>query len=277
LRVSPDPRIGTRLLGYRIESLLGRGGMSLVYRAFDEMLERNVALKFIAPELAGDDEFRDRFLRESRLAAAIEHPNIVPVYDAGEADGQLYIAMRYVEGTDLKRLLRDEDALPTGRALAIVAQAAAALDAAHARKLVHRDVKPSNILIADGDQVYLADFGLTKKSSDRTALSRTGRFLGTIDYVAPEQIEGKAVDARADVYALGCVLHECLTGEVPFARDSDLAVLWAHVNDPPPKASERRPELPAGIDAVVARALAKEPEERTPRSSGHPRGGRGAA
>jgi tRNA A-37 threonylcarbamoyl transferase component Bud32 len=261
VRVSSDPRIGTRIVGYRIESLLGRGGMSVVYRAVDEMLERNVVLKFLASELAEDEHFRDRFLRESRLAAAIEHPNIVPVYDAGDVDGQLYIAMRYVEGTDLKELLRQES-LPPARALAIVEQVARALDTAHARRLVHRDVKPSNILVAEGDHAYLADFGLTKLAADRADLTATGQIMGTIDYIAPEQIEGKDVDARADVYALGCVLYECLTGAPPFPRSSELAVLWAHVNDAPPKPSERRPELAAPIDAVLAKALAKDPHAR---------------
>lgn len=236
--------------------------MSAVYRADHHALERKVALKLLAPDLAEDSRVRERFVRESKLAASIEHPNIVPIYDAGEVDGHVYIAMRYVEGVDLKQLLRREGPLEPRRALALVGQVAGALDAAHERGLVHRDVKPSNVLIAARDHVYLADFGLTKSTTDRSGLSASGQIVGTIDYVAPEQIEGKPVDGRADVYSLGCLLYECLTGEVPFPRDSELAVLWAHVQEQPPRASERRPELPHDIDAVLRRALAKEPERR---------------
>jgi predicted Ser/Thr protein kinase len=262
LTTSPDPRIGSELLGYRIEALLGRGGMGVVYRAHHVALDRKVALKLLAADLAGDERFRERFLRESKLAASLDHPSIVPIYDAGEVEGQLYIAMRYVEGTDLKQLLRSEGALEPKRALALVAQLADALDAAHARGLVHRDVKPSNALLDSADHAYLADFGLTKSASDRSALTMTGRMIGTVDYAAPEQIEGKGVDGRADVYSLGCLLYECLSAEVPFPRDSELAVLWAQVHEPPPKASEHKPELPVAIDAVIAKALAKEAERR---------------
>jgi serine/threonine-protein kinase len=260
--VSADPRIGSELLGYRIEALIGRGGMSAVYRAEDLRLKRNVALKLLASELAEDDRFRERFLRESQLAASIDHPHIVPIYEAGEVDGQLYIAMRYVEGSDLKRLLREEGALEPRRALQLLTQLADALDAAHERGLVHRDVKPSNALLDSAAHLYLADFGLTKSASDRSALTITGRIIGTVDYAAPEQIEGKPVDGRADVYSLGCLLYECVTGEVPFLRDSELAVLWGHVHESPPKASERNPHLPRPIDSVIARALAKSPEKR---------------
>ena len=252
-----DPRIGSELLGYRIEALLGRGGMSVVYRAHHGALDRKVALKLLAPELAEDERFRERFLRESKLAASIDHPSIVPIYEAGEADGQLYIAMRYVEGTDLKRLLRGEGVLEPKRAFQLLAQLADALDTAHARGLVHRDVKPSNALLDEAGHVYLADFGLTKSASDRSALTATGRIVGTVDYAAPEQIEGKSVDGRADTYSLGCLLYECLTGEVPFSRDSELAVLWAHVHDKPPTV----PAYPA-LDPVIAKALAKDPADR---------------
>jgi tRNA A-37 threonylcarbamoyl transferase component Bud32 len=262
LSLSTDPRIGSELLGYRIEALLGRGGMSVVYRAHHVALDRKVALKLLAPELAEDERFRERFLRESKLAASLDHPSIVPIYDAGEVDGQLYIAMRYVEGSDLKHLLRADGALEPRRALRFVAQLGEALDFAHARGLVHRDVKPSNALLDGGEHLYLADFGLTKSASDRSALTATGRILGTVDYAAPEQIEGKPVDGRADVYSLGCMLFECLTGEVPFPKDSELAVLWAHVHERPPKASERNHDLPAALDAVIMRALAKDPEKR---------------
>jgi predicted Ser/Thr protein kinase len=260
--VSADPRIGSELLGYRIEALIGRGGMGVVYRAEDLRLQRKVALKLLASELAEDDRFRERFLRESQLAASIDHPNIVPIYGAGEAGDQLYIAMRYVEGSDLKRLLREEGALEPRRTLGLLTQLADALDAAHDRGLVHRDVKPSNALLDSAEHVYLADFGLTKSASDRSAQTITGRIVGTVDYAAPEQIMGKPVDGRADVYSLACLLYECLTGEVPFLRDSELAVLWGHVHDPPPKASERNHDLPQAVDAVIATALAKNPEQR---------------
>jgi YVTN family beta-propeller protein len=260
--VVSHPRIGTEFLGYQIEALIGRGGMSAVYRARHLALDRSVALKLLAAALADDERFRERFLRESKLAASIEHPNIVPIYDAGEVDGSLYIAMRYVEGTDLKTLLRREGALEPARAFALASQLADALEAAHEHGLVHRDVKPSNALLDSHDRVYLTDFGLTKSVSDRSALTTTGQIIGTVDYVAPEQIEGKPVDRRADVYSLGCLLYECVTGEVPFPRDSELAALWAHVQERPPKASERRPELPKAIDPVIAKAMAKAPARR---------------
>src|SRR5262249_9293861 len=257
MSVSTDPRIGSDFLGYRIEALLGRGGMSVVYRARHTALERNVALKLLAPELAEDVRFRERFLRESKLAASLDHPSIVPVYDAGEFEGQLYIAMRYVEGSDLKQLLRERGVLEPSRALELLGQLADALDFAHARGLVHRDVKPSNALLDTHQHAYLADFGLTKSASERSAITVTGRIMGTVDYAAPEQIEGKPINGRADVYSLGCLLLECLTGDVPFPRDSELAVLWAHVHEPPPKVAA----YPA-IDPVLAKALAKEPGKR---------------
>lgn len=259
MSVSVDTRIGSELFGYRVEALLGRGGMSVVYRAHDLALDRKVALKLLSPELAGDERFRARFLRESRVAASLDHPNVVPIYEAGEAEGLLCIAMRYVEGTDLKRLLREEGALEPGRALDYCAQVAAALDTAHEHGLVHRDVKPSNVLITQSGHCYLADFGLTYSAAERSDLTQTGHLLGTVDYAAPEQIEGKAVDGRADVYSLGCLLYECLTGSVPFGKESDLAVLWAHVNEPPPGLASC-PEL----EPVVKRALAKRPDDRYP-------------
>jgi hypothetical protein len=255
--VSLDPRIGSELFGYRIEDLLGRGGMSVVYRAHDLALDRKVALKLLAPELAGDERFRSRFLRESRMAASLDHPNVIPIYEAGESEGLLCIAMRFVEGTDLRRLLREEGALEPERALDYCAQVASALDAAHTRGLVHRDVKPSNVLVAGGGHCYLADFGLTLDAEDRHDLTLTGQILGSVDYAAPEQIEGKTVDGRADVYSLGCLLYECLTGSVPFPKDSELAVLWAHVNEPPPRLASD----PA-LGAVVKKALAKDPDDR---------------
>ena len=244
MSVSTDPRIGTELLGYRIESVLGRGGMGVVYKAYDSRLKRYVALKFVAPELFEDERFRERFLRESELAASLEHPNVIPIYDAREVDGLLVIAMRLVEGTDLKALIRKHRGLAPAHAFALLTQLADALDTAHARGLVHRDVKPSNALLDSADHLYLADFGLAQSAADRGDL--TGQIVGSVDYVAPEQIEGGEVDGRADLYSLGCLFYECLTGEVPFARDSELAVLWAHLQERPPRASERNPELRSG-------------------------------
>jgi streptogramin lyase len=252
---------------YRLEGLAGRGGMGEVYRAHDARLGRTVALKLLGPQLADDERFRERFLRESRLAAALDHPNVIPVYEAGDAEGRLFIAMRFVEGTDLRRLLSENAVLGPARSLRLLAPVAGALDAAHARGLVHRDVKPANVLIAldpDADpaeHVYLSDFGLTTLSSDP---ADSGPFTGTADYAAPELVTGGPVDGRADVYALGCVLFECLTGEPPFRGDSLIAVLWGHVNDPVPAASERNPSLPDAIDRVLRRALAKEPALRYP-------------
>ena len=221
MQVSDDPRVGTELAGYRIESLLGWGGMSVVYLAEDLRLKRRVALKLLAAGLAEDESFRDRFLRESELAASIDHPNIVPIYEAGTTEDLLFIAMRYVEGRDLRERLQ-RGRLDPADAIGILAQVASALDAAHARGLVHRDVKPSNVLLdlgarPDGsDHVYLADFGLTKRVSEETGVGDDGHLLGTIDYVAPEQIAGEEIDGRADVYSLGCVLYECLVGQPPF-------------------------------------------------------------
>jgi YVTN family beta-propeller protein len=257
-----DPRIGAEFLGYRIESLAGRGGMGVVYRAYDLRLKRAVAMKLIAPELSELEDFRSRFLTETELAASLEHPNVVPIHDAGEVDDQLYIAMRYVEGGELRTLLQREGRLEPERAVAICRQIGAALDAAHARGLVHRDVKPSNVLLDENDHVYLADFGLSRPLADAGQPHGAGLSVGTPAYAAPELIEDRESDARSDVYSLGCVLYECLTGEPPYGGGSDLAVLWAHLQEAPPKASERGPELPAAIDAVITDALAKEPGER---------------
>jgi serine/threonine protein kinase len=256
-----DPRIGREFAGYRVEALIGRGGMGAVYRAEDMRLGRKVALKLLVPELAEDERFRERFLRESRLAAAIDHPNIVPIYQAGEIDGVLFIAMRYVEGQDLGNVLAEKGALEPSNAVAIIEQMAKALDAAHARGLVHRDVKPGNILLV-GDHCYLADFGLTKQASSISGLTGTGQLVGTVDYVSPEQVQGKPLDARSDEYALACVTYECLTGTPPFERGSEVATLWAHVNDRPSRVSERRTDLPRAFDAVLDKALAKDPKDR---------------
>jgi serine/threonine-protein kinase len=254
--------LGTAVAGYRVEAVLGAGSMGTVYSALDVALERRVALKVLTPELSRDERFRERFLRESKLAASLEHPHIVPIHSAGEADGVLYLAMRYVEGRDLGALLASLGRIEAERVLAILDQVAEALDAAHARGLVHRDVKPANILLAYGDYAYLCDFGLAKHASTVSSLTGSRAILGTVDYLAPEQIEAKPVDGRVDVYALGCVLYECLTGEPPHRRGNEIAALLAHVNDPPPKVSERRAEFPATLDDVIATALAKDRELR---------------
>jgi DNA-binding beta-propeller fold protein YncE/tRNA A-37 threonylcarbamoyl transferase component Bud32 len=262
--VGADQRIGTELAGYRIDDALGRGGMSVVYLALDLALDRKVALKLMAPELAEDRRFRERFRRESRLAASVDHPNVIPVYDAGEADGLLYIAMRYVEGSDLKSLLAREGRLEPNRTLGLLSQVAWGLDAAHARGLVHRDVKPSNILLAgpEGEEhVYLADFGLTRTQVEEDQ-SESLQLSGTVDYVSPEQITGETIGSSSDLYSLGCVLYHCLTGRVPYPRDKELAVLWAHVDEPPPRPTEVLPTLPRAVDDVIARALSKEPDAR---------------
>ncbi|MFD7935147.1 serine/threonine-protein kinase [Streptomyces sp. NPDC059755] len=266
----PSELVGRRIAGYRIEGEIGRGGMAVVYRAHDLRLDRTVALKLLAPELARNDVFRKRFTHESRVAAAIDHPHIVPVFEADETDGVLYIAMRYVEGSDLRHLLDREGPLPPATAVRIAAQVASALDAAHEHGLVHRDVKPGNVLVARGtdsdhpEHVYLTDFGLTKKSLSLTGFTSVGQFVGTLDYVAPEQISGQPVDGRCDVYGLACVVYECLAGRPPFLRDDDVALLWAHQNADPPPLRQARPDLPPYLDAVFARALAKSPEARHP-------------
>jgi len=263
---------GSEIAGYRIESLIGRGGMAVVYRAEDVRLGRKVALKLLSPQLADSEPFRQRFIRESRLAASLDHPNIVPIYEAGEADEQLFIAMRYVVGNDLKGLLVEQGGrLPADWTVQMFDQVADALDCAHDAGLVHRDVKPGNILVTAGDRpraahgqhVYLTDFGLTKRTSELSGgLTGTGRFLGTVDYVSPEQIQGRPVGPATDVYALGCVLYEALTGQLPFRRDDDAGLLWAHLAETPPPVTGIRRDLPGAVNAVVARAMAKEPADR---------------
>jgi serine/threonine protein kinase len=258
---------GTELDGFVIEEVAGRGGMGVVYRARQTQPDRIVAIKVIAGAVADDPEFRARFQRESSVAAEIEHPNVIPVYAVGEARGVLYIAMRFVEGVDLRGLLARERRLAPLRAAAIADQVAQALDAAHARGLVHRDVKPGNILISTAsgrDHVYLSDFGLSRHIEGSHALTGTGAFVGTIDYVAPEQARGERVDARTDVYSLGCVLFHALTGTVPFPLDNDIAKLYAHDAQPPPSPLARCTDLPLGFDGVLARAMAKAPDQRYP-------------
>jgi len=265
--VALNLQAGTVFAGHRIDELIGRGGMGVVYRATQLALERTVALKLVAPELAVDEGFRERFKRESRLAASIDHPHVITIFEAGESEGQLYVTMRFVDGTDLDELLAREGALPPSRAAAIVAQVASALDAAHAHGLVHRDIKPANVLLGPtgaGDHAFLTDFGLTKRVEATERLTQTGQWIGTLDYAAPEQIAGQGVDARTDIYALGCLLFKAVTGSVPFTREDDVAKLWAHVNDAPPAPSEARGGVPPALDDVVRRALAKQPEERFP-------------
>jgi molecular chaperone DnaK len=260
---------GSEIAGYRIESVIGRGGMAVVYRAEDLRLGRKVALKLLSPQLADSGQFRQRFMRESRLAASLDHPNIVPIYEAGEAEGQLFIAMRYVQGSDLKGLLAEQGGrLPLEWTLRLFGQVADALDAAHRAGLVHRDVKPANVLVAAAERsrpahVYLTDFGLTKRTAELSGgLTGTGHFVGTADYVSPEQIRGMPVGPGTDIYALGCVLYECLTGRLPFRRDDDAALLWAHLVESPPPLTAIRPDLGAAVNAVVTRAMAKNPADR---------------
>ena len=259
---------GSRIVGYRLEEQIGQGGMAVVFRAHDERLDRRVALKILAPGLALDKGFRQRFIRESRAAAAVDDPHIIPVFEAGEANGVLFIAMRLVRGGDVRSLLDRDGPLPPARAAEIIAQVAEALDAAHAHGLVHRDVKPANMLLDAStssdrpDYVYLSDFGLSKQSLAPSGLTSTGQFLGTLDYVAPEQIEGRPVDGRTDLYALACAAFELLSGEPPFRRDDRLAVVYAQLSEPPPSLTARREGLPAAVDTVLARGMAKSPDDR---------------
>ena len=255
---------GSRIAGYVIEEQVGAGGMAVVFRARDEVLGRLIALKVLSPTLIADQEFRTRFLRESRAIAAVDEPHIVPVYAAGEADGVLYIATRFVADGDLSSLLRrNSGPLEPSRAADLIVQVAAALDAAHQIGLVHRDVKPGNVLIETRpgrpEHAYLSDFGLTKAASGATGLTVTGMFLGTPDFCAPEQITGRPLDGRADQYALACVAFSLLTGAVPYHREETIATLFAHLNDPIPALTSRNSGLP-GADPVMARALAKEPQ-----------------
>src|SRR4051794_26943234 len=253
---APQLPAGSVLAGYRIVSLLGEGSTGAVYLA-ERPGGEQVALKVLAPEFAEDERFRKRFVRESEIAAGLNHPHVVPILDFGDR----YIAMRRIEGCDLRALLAREGALEPDRALTLLGQIASALDDAHARGLVHRDVKPANILV-DGEHAYLADFGLAKHASSASSLTGERSFVGTIAYVSPEQVKGEKVDGRADVYSLGCVLHEALTGAPPFDRESELAVVYAHLNELPPRASDVRPGLPDQLDAVLRKAMSKEPRRR---------------
>lgn len=260
-----EVRTGTVLAGFRVESLLGEGAMGRVYLSEETTTGRRVALKLLAPELARDERFRRRFLRETELAASLNHPHVVATIASGEEDGTLYLAMAYIAGSDLRKLLRSEAPLDPERALGLIEQVADALDSAHAAGLVHRDVKPGNILVTKseaGEEALVCDFGLARHVSSASSLTVDRGFVGTIDYVPPEQIESGQVDSRADVYSLGCVLYECLAGVAPFARESELSVLFAHLNDPPPRLTDTRPELPVELDSMLEIALAKAPDDR---------------
>jgi DNA-binding NarL/FixJ family response regulator len=260
----PNLAVGTDFAGHRIEAFVGQGGMGIVFRATDLTLGRTVALKVIAPEAAGNPVFRTRFERECRAAAAIDHPHVVQIFHAGQDEGLLYLTMRYVDGSDLRRRLRHESRLEPTQAVSILSQIADALDAAHEMGLVHRDVKPGNVLLArraGHDHAYLTDFGITRRADDEH-VTRTGVALGSVDYMAPEQAHGADVDARSDIYSLGCVLFQMLTGKVVFDRDSDLEKLWAHVHDAPPRLVALNRDLPPGLQGVLDRALAKNPGDR---------------
>jgi serine/threonine protein kinase len=260
--LAADRRAGTEIAGYALEAIAGRGGMGVVYRARQLTLDRTVALKLLDPELVGDDPgFRARFLREARIAAAIDHPGVVPVHDAGEDAGALYIAMRWIDGPTLEAQIDAGDGLAPARAHLLLSQVAAALDAAHAAGVVHRDVKPGNVLL-EGDRAYLSDFGLTKNLSSETQLTATGQFVGTADYIAPEQVQGREAGTPADVYSFGCVLYEALTGRPPYVNEDQTATLFAHLSETPQPPSALRPGLPAGVDDVVARAMARKPQDR---------------
>jgi hypothetical protein len=263
-----DLQIGSEFADHRIDAMAGRGGMGVVYRATDLLLERTVALKLIAPDRAQDEGFRERFKRESKLAASIRHPNVITIYRTGEEAGLLYITMEFIGGTDLRELLAQRGRLEPRLAAAHIAQVAAALDAAHASGLVHRDVKPANVLIAnDGaadPHVYLTDFGVAKRASSASGVTDSGMIVGTLDYIAPEQLHGGPLDARADIYALGCMTYEAITGRVPYPRETHVAKIWAHMNEPPPSVLAAAPDVPAPFDDIVRRAMAKDPNDRYP-------------
>src|SRR5215210_4900454 len=263
--MSPAVTTGATLAGFRVRSLVGEGAMGTVYLAENTEHGGLVAIKVLVPQLADDDRFRQRFLRESQLAASLDHAHIVPIVAAGEEDGVLYLVMQHIEGPDLRDLLRREGRLEPERAIDLVAQVAEALDAAHAAGLVHRDVKPGNVLVAarsKREHAYVCDFGLARHISTASSLTTDRGMIGTIDYIPPEQVEGGSIDGRADVYSLGCVLFECLAGSRPFDRESELSVVFAHLNEPPPRLSDLRPDLSGAFDAVFASALAKSPDDR---------------
>jgi predicted Ser/Thr protein kinase len=258
--IVPDLTPGMSFAGCRIEAIRGRGGMGVVYRAHEISLDRAVAIKLINDELAGDAEAIRRFEREARLMASIDHPNVIPVYGAGEEDGHLYLVMRYVDGTDLQSLLRSQGRLAPAQAAQITDQVARALDAAHKRGLVHRDIKPSNVLLSE-DHAYLTDFGITRLVDERTSSTDAGKWIGTFDYISPEQLRGESAEPRSDVYSLGCLLYACLAGSAPFHRDTTAATITAHLHEEPPSISDVS-GVPKAFDAVISRALGKQPKDR---------------
>ena len=254
--------MGSRVGGYQLISLLGEGATGAVYLAEREGAPERVALKVLDADLAQDERFRRRLLSESTIAATLRHPHVVPILDFGESDDAVYLAMRHIDGCDLRELLSREGPLEPARAIDLLAQVADALDEAHKNGLVHRDVKPANILVegvGEAEHAYLGDFGLAKHASSVSSLTGDHAFVGTLAYVSPEQIKGEEIDGRADVYSLGCVLHECLAGAPPFDRESELAVVYAHLHERPPRLSDLRPELPEGLDSIVRTATEKAP------------------
>ena len=254
---------GSTIAGYEVEAVVGSGGIGVLYRARQLRLDRPVALKLVEPEVAREPLVRERLRREARTVAALDHPNVVPLYEAGEEDGTVYIVTRWVDGTELGTLIREEGPLDPRRAARIAAQIASALEVAHEKGLIHRDVKPSNVIVAPQDHVYLTDFGLTKRAESVSGYTAPAQMLGTIDYVAPEQIEGGEAGDRGDVYGLACLLFEALTGAAPFADQSGgMAKMWAHLNAEPPSAREQQPDVPQALDDLVRRGLAKRPEDR---------------
>jgi serine/threonine protein kinase len=254
---------GSNFAGYEVESVVGAGGIGILYRARQVRLDRPVALKLVESDVARDPLIRERLRREARMVAALDHPNVVPLYAAGDEDGTVYIVTRWVEGTELGALIQRDGPLEPSRAARTAAQIAAALEVAHEQELVHRDIKPSNVILTSEDHVYLTDFGLAKRAGTAVGLTRVDQMLGTVDYVAPEGIEGSEPDARADVYSLGCVLFEMLTGEPPFAgQGGGMAKMWAQVNAEVPSLSERRPDVSPALEDVMRRAMSKAPEDR---------------
>jgi serine/threonine-protein kinase len=254
---------GSTFAGYEIESVVGVGGIGILYRARQLRLDRPVALKLVEPEKASDPVIRERLRREARAVAALDHPNVVPLYEAGEQDGMVFIATRWVEGMELGALIDREGPMEAMRAARTAAQIAAALEVAHEKDLVHRDVKPSNVILTPEDHVYLTDFALVKRAGTAAGLTAVDQMLGTVDYVAPEQIEGGQSDARGDMYSLGCVLYEMLAGEAPFAGErGGMAKMWAHVNADPRPLRERRSDVPEALEEAARLAMAKEPEKR---------------
>jgi len=254
---------GSTFAGYEIEGVVGSGGVGILYRARQLRLDRPVALKLVEPDIASDAVIRERLRRETRTVAALDHPNIAPLYEAGEQDGTIYIVTRWVEGTELGELIRRESPVEPARAARLAAQIADALELAHEKGLVHRAVKPSNVIVTDEGHVYLTDFGLAKRGGSASGLTGAAQQLATVDYVAPEAIEGHEPVAAGDVYALGCVLYEMLVGTAPFAGEAGgMAKMWAQLNSDAPSVAEQRPDVPGALEDLIMQALAKRPEDR---------------